>query len=58
MHRGCYICERPFAYAYDGVTTECGEIVCNPCTTDPNDIIVKEEGDGIYYYVNRGEDPS
>jgi len=58
VHRGCYICEKELNPSSLVEVTECGEVVCHPCTTEPNDIIVKEEGDGIYYYVNRGEDPS
>jgi len=53
MHRGCYICEKELNPSSLVEVTECGEVVCYPCTTDPNDIIIKEVDDSIYYYVNR-----
>ena len=53
MHRGCYICEKDLSLGEFVEVTECGEIVCYPCTTDPNDITIKEEGDSITYIVNR-----
>jgi len=52
MH-SCYICEKELNPSSLVEETECGEVVCIPCTTDPNDIIIKEIDDSIYYFVNR-----
>ena len=53
MLRRCYICQKELNPNSLVEVTECGEVVCYPCTTDPNDIITKEIDDSIYYYVNR-----